>query len=143
MLKKPFSPRRLCGLVLLALGLLEFVSCSEGDVPFPYRPNEPTAFDRSERYEVFGMADSLQGRVAVCSYRRFSDRYGGLVNTYVVCFDEAGHCLDMYYRDTARCLHYTFAYDANGRRVEELCTVDSAGTAFAEADSLAYRTTYT
>lgn len=143
MLKKPFSPRRLCGLALLALGLLEFVSCSEGDVPFPYRPNEPTAFDRAERYEVFGMADSLQGRVAVCSYRRFSDRYGGLVNTYVVCFNEAGHCLDMYYRDTARCLHYTFAYDANGRRVEELCTVDSAGTAFAEADSLVYRTTYT
>ena len=78
MLKKPFSPRRLCGLALLALGLLEFVSCSEGDVPFPYRPNEPTAFDRAERYEVFGMVRTSFWAYAVSVFSGISMRLAAL-----------------------------------------------------------------
>ena len=133
--------RRIAALVLLSLWL---VACGpDNGVPFPYIPNEPNAFNRAERYELFGTADSMYGPVAVCTYRCFSDTRGGLVSSYVACFDEVGHCLDLYYRDTERCLHYTFAYNAAGQRVEELCVVDSAGTAFAEADSLVYRTTYT
>ncbi len=132
--------RRAAVFALLAIGLA--VSCTTEDTPFPYVPNRPDDFNRTVRYNLSGETEELLGEVAMMTHVVYHEYYDGLVSEHVVCFDSAGHCLELYYRDRETNQRYTFAYDSLGRRIEELCYLDSAGTPYDSLETIYTRTTY-
>ncbi len=113
-----------------------FSACAEGDNPFPYQPNLPTDFNRDDLSELTG---SMVGNVSMFTYERVSEEQG-LQLQRVGCFDTSGRCIDYYHRDSHITLRYHYTYDAEGRRIEELCYLDSCGTSY---DSLTYLYTQT
>ena len=132
--------RRAAVFALLAIGLA--VSCTTEDTPFPYVPNRPDDFNRTVRYNLSGETEELLGEVAMMTHVVYHEYYDGLVSEHVVCFDSAGHCLELYYRDRETNQRYTFAYDSLGRRIEELRYIDSAGTPYDSLETIYTRTTY-
>lgn len=120
----------LCSMLLSA--------CAEDEMPFPFRPNLPTDFNRSE---TSGLTGSMEGAISMFSYEKVSQEEG-VVMQRVGCFDTAGRCIDYYYRDPHNTLRYHFSYDTTGRRVEELCYLDSAGTSYDDLTQLYTKTTY-
>ncbi len=133
--------RRAAVFALLAIVLA--VSCTEQGNPFPYVPNMPDDFNRRTPYSLrSGETEELLGEVAVLTHEVYQEYHGGLVSEHAVCFDSAGHCLDLYYRDRETNQHYTFQYDSLGRRIEEVCYMDSAGTPYDSISNVYMRTNY-
>ena len=127
--------------MVVTLGLA--VSCSEQGNPFPYVPNQPNDFNRSTKYSLKqGETEELLGEVAMFTHEVFEEYFEGLVSEHTVCFDSAGHCLELLYRDRETNQHYIFQYDSLGRRVVELCYMDSAGTPYDSISTLYTRTDY-
>lgn len=134
---------RRCAVVfaLLTTGLV--VSCTEQGTPFPFEPNKPDDFNRSAKYQLrWGETEELLGEVAMFTHEVYHEYHGGLVSEHVACFDSAGHCLELFYRDRETNQHYTFTYDSLGRRIEEVCYIDSAGTPYDSISTIYTRTTY-
>jgi YD repeat-containing protein len=124
-----------------ALGLV--VGCSEQHTPFPFEPNRPEDFNRTAQYRLrWGETEELLGEVAMVTHEVYQEYYEGLVSEHAVCFDSAGHCLELYYRDRETNQRYTFQYDSLGRRVEEVCYLDSAGTPYDSITAPYTTTTY-
>ena len=127
--------------MVVTLGLA--VSCSEQGNPFPYVPNLPNDYNRTTKYNLReGETEELLGEVAMFTHEVFEEYFEGLVSEHTVCFDSAGHCLELLYRDRETNQRYTFQYDSLGRRIEELCYIDSAGTPYDSITTLYTRTEY-
>lgn len=134
---------RWLGVATLVATLGLAVGCSEQGNPFPFEPNKPDDFNRSTDYRLrWGEIEELLGEVAMVTHEVYQEYYEGLVSEHAACFDSAGHCLELYYRDRETNQRYTFQYDSLGRRVEELCYIDSAGTSYDSLDTPYTRTTY-
>ena len=125
---------------VVMLGLA--TACSEQGNPFPFVPNKPDDFNRTAEYNLSGETEELLGEVAMFTHVVYNEYYDGLVSEYAVCFDSAGHCLELLYRDRETNQRYTFAYDSLGRRIEELCYLDSAGTPYDSIETIYTHTTY-
>lgn len=126
---------------VVMLGLA--TACSEQGNPFPYVPNQPNDFNRTTNYSLKqGETEELLGEVAMFTHEVFEEYFEGLVSEYAVCFDSAGHCLELLYRDRETNQRYTFQYDSLGRRIEELCYLDSAGTPYDSISTLYTHTDY-
>lgn len=115
-----------------------FCACSEVDNPFPYQPNLPSDFNRDQASDVTG---SMEGNISMFSYELISQEEGLLLQR-VGCFDSAGRCIDYYHRDPHNTLRYHYTYDTAGRRIEELCYTDTAGTPYDSLTTLYTQTTY-
>ena len=119
------------------------VGCSEQGNPFPYVPNLPDDYNLTTQYNLReGETEELLGDVAMFTHEVFEEYFEGLVSEHASCFDSAGHCLELLYRDRETNQRYTFAYDSLGRRIEELCYLDSAGTPYDSLETIYTRTTY-
>ena len=127
-------------LLLIATGLC--VSCSEQDTPFPFLPNLPTDFNLSSQFRINEEPEELNGKVAMFTHLIYQEYYDGLVSEHIVCFDSLGHCQELYYRDRETNRRYTFVYDSLGRRVQELCHLDSASTPYSDISNPYTLTTY-
>ena len=128
------SPKINISIILISLLLF---SCKERSVPFPFVPNLPTDYNLSTTY-----AGEMTGAVSMFSSETLHEYYNGIVSQETACFDTAGRCLDLYYRDRETCQHITFVYDSTSRRIEERCYIDTAGTPFDSLTRLYTHTTY-
>lgn len=126
---------------ILCLSIL-FAACAENDTPFPYIPHSPEYFNRDKISTSLGECDSLVGKVALLTREQYREFSASLVDQYTIAFDRSGRCLEIYYRDSESCRHYTFSYDSLGRRTEELCYRDTAGTPFDRLDKVYTHTDY-
>ena len=134
---------RRCAVVFALMTIGVVVSCTEQGNPFPFEPNKPDDFNRSSQYQLrWGETEELLGEVAMFTHEVYHEYQGGLVSEHVACFDSAGHCLELFYRDRETNQHYTFQYDSLGRRIEEVCYIDSAGTPYDSISTIYTRTTY-
>ena len=128
-------------MMVVMLGLA--AGCSEQGNPFPFEPNKPDDFNRTANYSLrMGEVEELLGEVAMVTHEVYQEYHGGLVSEHAVCFDSLGHCLELYYRDRETNQRYTFAYDSLGRRVEEVCYLDSAGTPYDSISTVYMHTSY-
>lgn len=119
-----------CGVLLLA-------SCRYGEVPFPYVPNLPTDYNLGTTY-----ANDITGAVSMFTCQTIHEYSDGIVSQQTACFDTSGHCLHYYYRDREICRHLAFVYDTTGKRIEERCYLDTAGTSFDSLTRLHTLTVY-
>ncbi|MBQ6068958.1 MAG: RHS repeat protein [Bacteroidales bacterium] len=134
-------PRIATLFTLIAVGLI--ASCTEQGDPFPFEPNMPDDFNRSSQYQLRkNEVEELLGNVAMVTHEVYNEYYEGLVSEHAACFDSSGHCLELYYRDRENNQRYTFSYDSLGRRVEEVCYIDSAGTRYDSLTQPYMTTTY-
>ena len=89
------------------------VGCSEQGNPFPFVPNLPNDYNRTTKYSLReGETEELLGEVAMFTHEVFEEYFEGLVSEHTVCFDNAGHCLELLYRDRETNQLYTFQYDS-------------------------------
>lgn len=72
----------------------------------------------------------------------YIDEAEGLLFQRIGCFDTVGHCVDYYHRDSHTTQRYHFEYDSLGRRIEETCYLDTAGTPYDSLHTLYTQTTY-
>jgi len=126
-------------LAFISICAFVFSACAEGDSPFPYQPNLPTDFNVDQPSSQVGQ---MTGSVAAFTYELFSEQAEGLLLQCLGNFDTAGHVCDYYYRDRENTLRYHFVYDTLGRRIEEFCYLDSAGTPYDSLTSVYTYTTY-
>ena len=134
---------RSLGVVTMVIMYGLFAGCSEQGNPFPFEPNRPNDFNRTPEYSLReGETEELLGDVDMFTHEVYQEYHSGLVSEHAVCFDSAGHCLELYYRDRETNQRYTFQYDSLGRRVEEVCYIDSAGTPYDSIATVYTRTIY-
>lgn len=119
-----------------------FAACAENDNPFPYIPHSPDYFNRDVIAKSLGECDSIVGNVALLTRKQYSEYQTGIVSIYNIAFDRSGKCLEIYFRDSETCQHFTYTYDSLGRRTEEIRYIDTAGTAFDKLNKVHTHTTY-